>query len=189
MACNKCGKILNDDARFCDGCGAQINLVNNQNFNPSNTNVNTGEAFHSTTHNKSNDNMKKIIIIAVIVIVAIFFLVKVFGDKISNNNSDDIENLGNNEKSVATIDFSDAMNNPTEYQKYENQIITIEHVNVWNTDKDIMLGKVIFSLNCTNKDSLNSDGLEDGDYVTIKGQLSRVFSTGYTMNSCTMTKE
>lgn len=188
MICNRCGKNLNEGARFCDGCGEQINLVNNQNLNQSNTSANTGLAFSGATNNKSNGNMKKIIIIAAIIIVAVFFLTKIFGSR-NNSNSNVVNNSSNNGTSVATIDYSDAMNNPDKYQKYENKIITIEHVFVWNTDDEIILGKLGFGVICKNEDSLNTDGLEDRDYVTIKGQLSRVSSISFTMNSCTLTKE
>ncbi len=80
MFCSNCGKQLDENAKFCDGCGAQqgagndINSASNQQAPNSNPNVN---ANYQTSHTEPTPQAKKvskkttnIIIAAAIVLVA-----------------------------------------------------------------------------------------------------------------------
>lgn len=97
------------------------------------------------------------------------------------------ENNGSNSNSPeATLSFSDAQNNPSDYEKYEGKIIEVTNVPIWKTEDDVTFGKFTYAISCNNKDSLDLASLEDGAEVTLTGKLTYTSTLGLTIDNCTI---
>lgn len=65
MFCQKCGTQINDDAKFCTNCGANISIVSNTstpNEQMQNNNAYNNSQFQSSVQNISNFNVKNLYI-------------------------------------------------------------------------------------------------------------------------------
>lgn len=107
MICNKCGKELREDEKFCSNCGNQI--INMQ----QNTNTNIQQMDNQNINKQVKGNKKNIIIlivsisiIAILIAVAIFIFLKKDKNESNNNNINDyeIDDIDTNDNRNQNID-------------------------------------------------------------------------------------
>lgn len=103
-----------------------------------------------------------------------------------NKKTTNENNSSNDNSPKVAINFSDAQNNPSDYEKYEGKIIEVTNVPIWKTEDDVTFGKLTYAVSCNNKDNLDLTSLEDGSEVSLTGKLTYTSTLGLTIDNCTI---
>lgn len=161
MFCQKCGKELNDNAKFCENCGTPTNLpVSNQNQNNA-QNMGSYTETSNAPKKKGNTVLKTIVVIIIIIfsISLISGIASVFRELDSTNTSNSVSNTETTEVEVSQ----------EEVKKQENSFVDI--ANVTQEQEQAILA------------ILNQCGIETVSKITFAEEQSNETASVYTLTS------